>query len=108
MVQRIRGARHKNVRETNEIKQAELQELRKENQKLKRENARLRKDLHKIEVNLSDKEDEVEEVESIGKKENVPMSNECPECRVAGLTVVQLGAKVLLVCKQCKYRKMKG
>lgn len=104
MRHKIRSARHKNPRESNEVKQSELQELRKENQKLKREVSRFRKEFSKYSTSFNEKE---EAEESLGKKENKVELSQCPECKQNGLKTINLGVKILLVCTHCKWRKAK-
>ncbi len=96
-----RIVQNKSKRETNEAKNAELQEIRKENQKLKREIARLRREVHKTE-GYTAPEKETSETQPARKVEKEPT---CPECGSTQLTQMQFAVKVFLICKKCKYRK---
>jgi formamidopyrimidine-DNA glycosylase len=100
----IRITQNKAKKESKEVRAKELNELRKENQVLKRDNARLRRDLDKY---LSYVPDEPEFLESLDiKVEQKTNENSCPGCNTT-LTTIDLGAKILVVCKACKWRTTK-
>ena len=93
----IRTVQHKDSGEKTELKKA--RELRAENQKLKRQISRMRRELAKPPVVVVDDES-IEDVVDIKPK------NSCPECSSGELRIVKLGSKTLVVCPDCKYRKM--
>jgi regulator of replication initiation timing len=96
----IRIVQDRARKETKEVKNKELQELRKENQKLRRENSRLRRDLAKR-LNYEPEEATAEEF-------NIPAATKelCPECGSDNIGKMNLGSKEITVCKACKWRKI--
>lgn len=80
---------------------AENQRLRKEVKSLKRDISRLRKQLDRQPI-YDDTDEQEEKVIEI--KVNKPS---CPECDSTDLGEVKIGIKILTICKNCKYRKMK-
>lgn len=96
----IRRVQNKQKKETNEIRNSELQLLRQENQRLKKINKRLRKNLEKFATF-----EPIEETTSLAEVEGPTASNSCPQCQSNNISIVDLGLKRLSVCKNCLWRK---
>lgn len=80
------------------------QEMRSELQKLKRENSRLRKELDKRETLVIEAEQDSEQPDVVvSAKIDI---DECPQCHQSKLKKVKLGARMLVACESCQYRKM--
>ena len=106
MAYSFRVIQNRSKKETNDVRLHELQELRKENQKLIRENRRLRKSLEKYLNQIDNFDDEEVESLAVAQPTSTPKQDKevCPDCQ-GDFDVVDLGIKVLLFCKNCKYRK---
>ena len=95
----VRTVQNRVRRESNENKSKELQDLRRENQKLRRENSRLRRDLSKY----YSFEPSADFEESVIIQQPINKEDICPACE-SRLTKLDLGVKLLTVCKTCKWR----
>jgi hypothetical protein len=100
----VRKTQNKPKKESKDVKTAEYHEIRAENQRLRKQNARLKKELEKRIYSLAQ-----EEHLSLASTEPDPKSadNICPACLRPDLTEVDLGIKVLIVCKACKFKRKK-
>lgn len=96
MPYKIRVTQNKSQSDKKQAK--EIRDLRSENQKLRKENARLRKELTKRTFT------EPEEVFE-APLAKVTAKTACPQCGSEELTTLDLGVKILTVCKSCKWRK---
>ena len=96
-----RTVRNLPKKESKDVKQAELNELRRENQKLKRECSRLKREVQKQLIFSSHTEEPVM-LEETPHKTKV---EECPNCGSPSLIQVKFSVNVMTVCSKCKWRK---
>lgn len=96
---RVAQGKSKNQKK-DEIRAKEFEQVRADNRKLKKENSRLRREIEKYYSFYVNNEVEEKTQESVSIK-----SQECPVCKSNNLSTVNLGIKILLVCKDCKWRK---
>lgn len=100
MPYKIRTKQNKDKKEKKDPRISEYYEIRKENQKLKRENARLRKSFQKYDVKI-EKEESFEEVK-------IPQGPVCINCKSNNLQSLLIGTKNIIICKDCKVRRVEN
>lgn len=98
-----RTTQHRPRKELQEIRAAEVVELKRENQRLKRALARAHRDLEKASSSNGppDEEPAMTEVPPI-LKEAVPMG--CPGCGGNDFGRVKTGYKTIVACRSCSHR----
>lgn len=107
MFKNTRKVQNKPKRESKDVKASEYHELRGQVNKLRKQNAKLKRELERRANYIVDDEDvpSLAETEVVEPKTN--SSDGCPQCGSTNLTNIDLGAIILMVCKDCKYRKKK-
>lgn len=101
----IRQVPHRPKRENKELNNKEMQQYRSENQKLRRENARLRRQINKLSTDeLTESTEEVETLAAV-ESANIVKSDACPYCGFDNFLEFPTPTKIILVCRECKWRK---